>query len=63
MKYILRILTVMLGFGAISSCSDWFDINNDPTQIVSPDPSFTLTSGLVDVAYFNTDNYALAANY
>lgn len=59
----LRIFVLIIGLGAFASCDDYLNINNDPTQVIDPDPNFSLTSGMVDIAYFHTDRYALAANF
>ncbi|SMD36901.1 Starch-binding associating with outer membrane [Reichenbachiella faecimaris] len=64
-KYINKLMIVLATFGlmALGACDDYLDINNDPTQVVDPDPNFTLTSGIIDIAYFHTDAYGLAASY
>ena len=64
-KYINKLMIVSATFGlmTLGACDDYLDINNDPTQVVDPDPNFTLTSGIIDVAYFHTDAYGLAASY
>lgn len=59
----LKIIVLLVGFLALGACTDYLDINSDPTQVISPEPEFTLTSGMVDLAYFHTDRYALASNY
>ena len=48
---------------AVSSCSDFLDINDDPNNVANPDPAFTLTSAQVDIANFMSDAYGLAASY
>lgn len=64
-KYINRLMIVTATFGlmTLGACDDYLDINNDPTQVIDPDPNFALTSGMVDIAYFHSDAYALAASY
>lgn len=59
----IRIIILIVGLGAFASCEEYLDINSDPTQVIDPDPNFSLTSGMIDIAYFHTDAYALAANY
>ncbi|MFY0653609.1 MAG: SusD/RagB family nutrient-binding outer membrane lipoprotein [Cyclobacteriaceae bacterium] len=59
----IKILVALAGILTIGSCESYLDINDDPTQVANPEPEFTLTSGMVDLAYFHSDRYALACNY
>ena len=63
MKNKFKILSFVAALFVLNSCDNYLDINNDPTQIVDPDPNFAMTSGMIDLANFHSDAYALTCNY